>query len=111
MFSWKSIKAKWNAQQLKLTASYLFIVHLIFFLQSSNVECPFDRVAEPQRTIDWYKERVGHLEESLEQAIYLNLKDFRPRSPPPQKPVKMSTAEFFGEGERLENNCNCCNIL
>ena len=88
---------------MKLTASYLLIIYLNIFLQSSAVECPFDREVEPQRTIDWYKERVGHLEESLEQAIYLNLKDFRPRPPPREKPVKMSTAEYFGEGELFDN--------
>ena len=109
LFVPKSIKlfVLHDCVKIRPKLSYLFVnllnVTMYFYicLQISGVQCPFDRVLEPQRAIDWYQERVGHLEESLEQAIHLNLKDFIPPNGPRSKPVTMSTAQFFGEGEQL----------
>ena len=61
------------------------------------MECPYDELSQTKLALQWYKDRAKSLEESLEVALYLNLKDFRPAEYTSGQPTVMSTAKFYGE--------------
>lgn len=62
------------------------------------MECPYDEESQARLALNWYKARVKSLEESLDIAVHLNLKDFTPNQYAKGcAPVMMSSAKFFGE--------------
>ena len=62
------------------------------------MECPYDESSQTKLALQWYKDRVKSLEESLDIAVYLNLKDFRPTNPNSDtQPTLLSSAKFYGE--------------
>lgn len=59
-------------------------------------DCPYDRLEQPQKYIDWLLARVASLEESLETALAIPFKPVAAKEPRPAT-VHVTTQELFEE--------------